>query len=122
MNIESVKSVFLLFSGESDCERCMPLITLAAAETERMLAEGADRSDIRLEFLCAAIANYRLQQSIAAHDRTENTFAGRLANASGNSTSLHYAEKMVRDYLDLCSDLVKPRGFMFMSFGSESEL
>lgn len=121
MNIESIKPLFQLFSGEDDIGRFMPLITLAAAETERMLTDGADRSDIRLDFLGAAIANYRLQQINAAHDRTESTYAGRLAADCGNSGSLRYAEKLLSDYINLCGDLIKPRTFMFMSFGTETE-
>lgn len=121
MNIESVKPLFRLFSGEDDIERFMPLITLAAAETARMLADGADSSDIRLDFLGAAIANYRFQQINAAHDRTVSTYAGKLAAAPGNGSSLRYAEKLLGDYISLCGDLIKPRTFMFMSFGAETE-
>lgn len=121
MNIESVKSLFTLFSGEGDCESYMPVITLAIAETEKMLADGADNSDIRLDFLCAAIANYRLQQINAAHDRTESTYAGKLLTSPENSGTLRYAEKLLSDYINLCGDLIKPRTFMFMSFGMEKE-
>lgn len=121
MNIESVKSLFQLFSGESDLERYMPLVSLAAAETEKMLTDGADSSDIRLDFLCAAIANYRLQQINAAHDRTESTYAGKLLTSPENSGTLRYAEKLLTDYFNLCDDLIKPRTFMFMSFGTGTE-
>lgn len=121
LNIESVKSLFTLFSGECHLEPYMPLISLAAAETEKMLAEGADVTDIRLDFLCAAIANYRLQQINAAHDRTESTYAGGFAVSPENSGSLRYAEKLLGDYMNLCQDLIKPRTFMFMSFSTETE-
>lgn len=121
MNIESVKSLFTLFSGEESSEKYMPLISLAAAETETMLAEGADSGDIRLDFLCAAIANYRLQQINAAHDRTESTYAGRMTSSAGNSGALKYAEKLLADYINLCGSLITPKTFMFMSFGTDSE-
>lgn len=121
MNIESVKPLFRLFSGENDLETYMPVITLAVAETEKMLADGADSSDIRLDFLCAAAANYRLQQINAARGRSESTYAGKLAAAPENSGSLRYAEKLLGDYINLCEELIKPRTFMFMSFGAETE-
>ncbi|MBQ8296605.1 MAG: hypothetical protein IJX77_02340 [Ruminococcus sp.] len=122
MNIESVTTLFQLFSGEDDTEKYQPIISLAVSETEKMLADGADITDVRLEFLCAAIANYRLQQINAAHDRSESTYAGKLVTSPENSGALGYAEKLLADYMNLCSGLIKPRTFVFMSFGSETEV
>lgn len=121
MNIESVKSLFMLFSGLDEYEKYMPVISLAVAETEKMLTEEAQCDDIRLCFLCAAVANYRLQQINAAHDRTESTYAGKLTATPQNSGCLQYAEKLLNDYINLCSELIKPRTFMFMSFGTGME-
>lgn len=120
MNIESVKSVFTLFSGETDFEKYSPIIDLAVSEVENMISsEGC--SDVRLDFLCAALANYRLQQINAAHDRYEDTYAGKMLNSPADSGTLGYAERLLADYMDLCRDIIKPQTFTFMSFGCGTE-
>lgn len=112
MNIESVKSLFRLFVGEDEPEKYSPLIELASVETEKMLLPGADRTDIRLSFLCAAIANHRLRQLDSARDRTQATYGGRMLTDSSNPVLAH-SEKLLRDYLELCSDLIAPQLFTF---------
>lgn len=112
MNIESVKTLFRMFSGEDDTEKYAPLIELALAETEKMILPDADRNDVRLAFLCAAIANHRLCQINSARDRTQITYGGKMLTNSSDSV-LAYSEKLLRDYLELCSDLITPRMFTF---------
>lgn len=121
MNIESVKNIFSLFSHELELEKYSPLIALAVNETENMLVSPDVSNDIRLDFLCAAIANYRLQQINASHDRSEITFAGKMNAASRNESPLKYAEKLVCDYINICRDLVKAKTFIFMSFDCGTE-
>ena len=120
MNTESVKSLFVLFSGEEDTERYAPVIELALKETELMLLMDTDRSDVRLDFLCAALANYRLQQIKCAQDRRKYTYAGKVVD-SGEGSCLASASQMLRDYLQLCEGLIKPSGFVFFSFGRKEE-
>ena len=55
MDINSVKSLFTMISGEEDYEIYLPIIILSMSETERMLKAGADKNDIRLDFLSAAM-------------------------------------------------------------------
>ncbi len=121
MNIESVRTLFSLFSGENETEALMPFVTLAMAEMEKMLSENADITDVRLEFLCAAQANYRYCQANAARDDSVNTYGGKLAKYSDKSSALRYAELLLADYMNMCGDLIKPKTFMFMSFGGETE-
>ncbi len=122
MNIETVKSLFLMFSGEESAEKFMPLITLALAETDAMLNDNAEITDIRLDFLSAAIANYRLQQINAAHDRSEVVYAGKMpSSAQSCGSTLRYAERLLADYINLCGSLIKPKTFMFMSVGKDTE-
>lgn len=121
MNIESVKNIFSLFSGETDLEKYSPLIALAVRETDKMLVSENIEGDIRLDFLCAALANYRLQQINAAHDRSESTYTGKMITSPQNSGTLKYAEKLLQDYINLCSDIIKPRTFMFASFSCGTE-
>lgn len=112
MNIESVKSLFRLFSGEDEPEKYAPLIELAMSEVEKMLLPDTDRSDIRLAFLGAAIANHRFCQINSSRDRTQLTYAGKMLKDGENSV-LAFSEKLLRDYLELCSDLIAPQTFTF---------
>ncbi len=113
MNIDSVKTLFELFSGES-AENFAPLVQLAVDETEKMLLPDKDASDVRLQFLAAAAANYRLRQIMASRDRTQVTYAGKMLDTkTGTSAG---AESLLRDYLALCSDLIKPQTFVFAAF------
>lgn len=120
MNIESVKTLFTLFSGEDVTEKYIPLINLSILEVEKMLLSKVDSSDIRLDFLCAAIANHRLQQINSSRERAEFTVAGKMLTTSQN-TALSYSEKLLCDYINLCSDLIKPKTFIFMSFSDDVE-
>ena len=113
MNIDSFKTLFELFSGES-AENFAPLVQLAVDETEKMLLPDKDASDVRLQFLAAAAANYRLRQIMASRDRTQVTYAGKMLDTkTGTSAG---AESLLRDYLALCSDLIKPQTFVFAAF------
>lgn len=119
MNIESVKTLFSLFSGEEATEINMPLIELASAEVRKMLLPDADSSDIRLDFLTAALANYRLRQVKSSRDRTKVTYAGKFLTDSKNDCT--YAEKLLRDYLQICEELIAPRIFVFSGFSGGKE-
>ena len=118
MNIESVKSLFELFSGESQ-EDYLPLVELAVSEVEGMLFPDADITDIRLAFLAAAIANYRLSRINASRDRTKVTYAGKMLDSSGTQNS---AASLLKDYLQLCSSIIRPKTFIFAGFSGEEEI
>lgn len=66
MTFESVKPIFTFFSGEEVNEINTMLISMAVADTEKMLLPDAERNDVRLSFLAAAMANLHLQQAYAA--------------------------------------------------------
>lgn len=118
INIDSIYSLFRLFSGE-DAERNKNFILLAKKETERMLIPDV-QEDERINFLCAAIANYRYQQAKAASGDSEYTYTGEM-NSDKKNNILIFAENMLRDYYQLCSDIIKPQNFVFMSFSSSDE-
>jgi len=123
MNITTVKLLFRLFSG-FDCRTSPeydPVIEMSVQEVERMLKPDADHTDIRLCYLSAALANYRYRQMLCAQDRSEITFAGKMSKAE-HDISLNYAEKMFRDYLGLCNDLIITTDFVFMAFGKGEEV
>ncbi len=118
INIDSICSLFRFFSGE-DSEENKNFIILAKKETERMLLPDV-QEDERINFLCAAIANYRYQQAKAASDACEYTYTGKM-NSNKKNNILVFAESMLRDYYQLCSDIIKPQNFVFMGFSSSDE-
>ena len=63
MNRTNIRNLFLLFSGEDNCDTLMPFIDISIMEITKILKPDADDEDIRLDFLCAANANYRYQQA-----------------------------------------------------------
>ena len=116
MNFDSVKSLFTLFSGETDCESFMPLINLAVSQTSSMLSSSADPCDPRLDFLSAAIANFRLAQINAARDRSLNTLNGKMLSVSASGDCvLKFAENLLMSYMQLCSALITYSDFAFLS-------
>lgn len=119
INIDSVYSLFRLFSG-ADAEENKNFILLAKKETEKILLPDIDE-DERINFLCAATANYRYQQARAASDISEYTYIGEM-NSDKKNNILVFAENMLRDYYQLCSDIIKPKNFVFMGFSSADEV
>lgn len=89
-------------------------------ETNAMLRPDADPTDLRLVFLSASIAFYRVQQMLAARERAEYTYAGKVLKPSQN-TAYEYSKRMLRDYLQICSDLLFPQNFVFSSFSDGKE-
>ena len=120
MNIESVKSLFRLFSGE-DGEENAPLIELAAGEVGRMLIPDADSSDVRLDFLAAAVAYYRMARIKASRDRTQVTYAGKMLK-NGEGSPCEAAAGLLREYMQLCSDLISSKTFVFAGYSGKEEL
>lgn len=118
INIDSVYSLFRLFSG-ADAETNKNFILLAKKETEKILLPDI-QEDERINFLCAAIANYRYQQAKAASGDSEYTYIGEMKSDKKNNI-LVFAENMLRDYYQLCSDIIKPQNFVFMGFSSVYE-
>ena len=56
INVMNVKQIFTLFSGEPANVSWLAVITAACREVEEMLLPGTDDTDVRLEFLAAAVA------------------------------------------------------------------
>lgn len=121
MNLESVKTLFQLFSGEEPNEKYAPVITLAMTEVTRLLRPDADASDVRLDFLAAAFANYRVRTILCSAQSDKVTYAGKLVTPE-NDSSLAYAEKLLRDHCELCSDLIYPYSFIFIGVSGGERL
>lgn len=112
MNIPKIKSLFKLFSGNECTAEFEPLVDIAVIEIQGMLLENADISDPRLDYLCAAMANFRYYQAMAAQDRSQYTYGGKmLSEVSGNILS--FAEGLLKGYFTLCADLLDGSDFVF---------
>ena len=120
MNISSVKSLLMLFSGETSVDIYDPVTELSIAQVEDMLKEDADPTDVRLEFLAAAVAYHRIQLISYSRDRGKYTYAGKMLSEA--ESTLQYSEKLLRDYFCLCSPLIKPQDFAFIGFAGEEEI
>ncbi len=113
MDVDVVISLFKLFSGDESPQKYYPLIPAAIQEVEKILRPDADKSDMRLYFLCAAWANYFMQKIILSHSG-EYTVAGKGASNS-DTPALKYAKELLKDYYDMCRELIYPQSFTFIS-------
>lgn len=113
MDIENVKSLFVLFSSQSDTETYLPLINSAISEVTYSLRDDADPSDTRLEYFAAAIANLRYTQILAAKDKIIHTKNGDLAANGNGSQQLEFAYALVREYRVLVYTLLNDGDFAF---------
>ena len=121
MDIQKVTEIFEIMTGERNSAEYIKLIYLSMREIDTLLRPNADISDLRLCFLCAALAFYRLQQILAARERAEVTYAGKVLKESQN-TAYEYAKQLLRDYMQICKDLITSETFVFSSFSSGEEL
>ncbi|MCR4888022.1 MAG: hypothetical protein K5979_02420 [Ruminococcus sp.] len=112
MNREHVTQIFQMFSGESVNEGWSAVVELACTETEAMLKDGAEDTDVRLEYLAASIANYKLQLIHAGSAKSDYNYLGKVRSDS-ESPALKYARSMMKDYYELCADLIEPQTFIF---------
>lgn len=115
MDIYNVSAIFEFISGESVNKGWTPVVELAVGEVTKMLLPDADPNDERLEYFAASIANLRAQQILAASAKSENTFIGKM-KSERETPSVKYARSLMRDYCQMCSDLIKPQTFVFAAF------
>ena len=121
MDIQKITEIFELMTGEENSTEYMKLIYLSMREVDDILRPNADISDLRLCFLCAALAFYRLQQILAARERADVTYAGKVLKQSQN-TACEYAKQLLKDYLQMCKSLITVETFVFGSFSSGEEM
>lgn len=117
MNLQTIRSLFTLFSGEEDVTTYLPLLTAAQEEVVQSLKQGADSTDSRLNYLAAAIANLRYMQLFGAREKAAATFAGTLRRATDADEQLRFAEQLVYAYRGLCRDLTETADFVFTGIG-----
>ena len=106
MNIERITPLFTLFTGQNDYDKYLPLISISITQVNNMLLENADQNDSRLDMLTASIANYRYVQLLASRMESISAYNGKMLMPEKNSGALKYAERIMNDYMNLCSDLI----------------
>lgn len=115
MNLNSIISLFTLFSGETNAKAYIPLINSAITEVKSRLKAGVNLEDERLSFLCAAIANLRYTQILSARDKLRYTFAGTVAQMSNGTQQLDFANSLVREYWASVTELTNDTDFTFVN-------
>ncbi len=105
--------LFCLFAMLSEVGEYQPLLEAAIAECERMLRDGADRSDVRLCYFCAALANLRYTQMMAARYELSHTYAGTVAKSHDATVPCGFAERLVHEYRAAATDLLIDCRFLF---------
>lgn len=106
MDIERIKSIFTLFTDQNDYDKYLPVISISITQVNNMLLENADKEDSRLDMLAAAVANYRYVQMLASRMENISAYNGEMLISDKNSNAVKYAESIMLDYMNLCSDLI----------------
>lgn len=106
-------NLFCMFAMLSSVGEYQPLLDAAIAECYRMLRDGADASDVRLCYFCAALANLRYAQMMAARGTLSHTYAGTVAKSHDATVPCGFAERLVHEYQAAAADLLKDRCFLF---------
>ncbi|MCQ2490284.1 MAG: hypothetical protein MJ079_01670 [Ruminococcus sp.] len=120
ININNVKALFELFSGETADSEWAPVISMAINEVANMLLPDADDTDPRLEFLAASVANYRTQEIKLSSGRSEYEYVGQM-NSGGARTALTGAAALMREYVQMCGDLINTSTFVFGTIPPKEE-
>lgn len=116
---DKIKELFLLISGQG--EEYLPLIRAAVLEVEGMLKEGADKTDERLEFLIAAVANLYYTKQDCAKLKPYASTVGDLSAKSGADVRIKAAEELAEGFSFLCRGLLADMGdgFYFCTTGAD---
>lgn len=118
MNIAQITSLFTLFSGEIDTEKYQPLIDSAIEQVNRRLKDIDCANDTRLDYLCAAIANYRYSQITCIKNKVAYTYAG-TGDSKGNSQlEYDFAKELMCEYYKSVTDLIYDEDFVFCTVGT----
>lgn len=106
MDIERIKSLFSIFTGQNNYEEYLPVIAVSMTQVERMLKENVDLSDSRLDMLTASVANYRYVQIITSRMENISAYNGEMIISKKDNNALNYAKQIMLDYMDICSDII----------------
>lgn len=113
MDVSRILHLFTLFSGERSEAVAVPLVEGAMAEVRGRLRADADETDLRLCYLCAAVANLRHTEMLAARDRLTRTAAGSVSELHNAAEKFELAEALVSAYRASCRTLLEDTAFCF---------
>ncbi len=117
MTVSTINSLFTLFSGETDTEKYSPLISSSITQIRNMLREDASSNDVRLDYLCAAVATFRYTQITCVKNKVAYTYAG-TADKEGNSKlEYDFSRELMLEYFRQCGDLLTDDNFSFITIG-----
>ncbi len=117
MDMQKCADLFCLFAMLPEVGIHQPLLDAAAIECAQLLRDGADDSDIRLCYFCAALANLRYAQMLAARCEIAHSYAGTVAGSHDDSIPCGFAERLVHEYHAAAADLLTDRRFLFTGIG-----
>lgn len=121
MNTQKIRLLFTLFSGEKNSPETEPLLQGAMLEVEGRLRPGADKSDERLDYLAAAIANLRHTELLATRDRLVYTAAGSAPTHDSGKNRPFFAATLMKAYLDTAQPLLCDDAFAFCAVRERGE-
>lgn len=101
-----VMQLFALFANLETADPWRGIAEAAIAQTERECRPGADRSDIRLCYYAAAVANLQYRRSIAAQGALSPTYAGTVTARRDDTVPCSLAERLAAAYRRAASDLL----------------
>lgn len=102
-----VMQLFALFACLETADPWRGIAEAAVAQTERELREGADRTDVRLCYYAAALANLQYRRLIAAQGALSPTYAGSVRAKRDDTAPCTLAERLCLAYREAASDLLR---------------
>lgn len=111
-----VMQLFALFANLAVTDPWRGIAEAAIAQTEQECREDADKTDLRLCYYAAALANLQYRQIIAAQGALSPTYAGTVSAKRDDTAPCTLAERLVQAYRDAAADLLLPAsrgGFVF---------
>ena len=108
-----VLQLFALFANLSTADPWRGIAEAAIAQTERECRPDADRSDLRLCYYAAALANWQYRQIIAAQGALSPTYAGAVPAQRDDSAPCTLAQRLVLAYRAAAADLLRDSSFLF---------
>lgn len=121
MDIEKILELFTLFSGETDSDKYLAYIESSMCYVEKQLVKAEYKTDSRLPFYVASLANLSYTRAFLMRNRTAQTYAGTIAEIPSEKSLLQddFAMRLCDGYRALCSDILKDDTFYFLLSGKE---
>lgn len=122
MDIERIMELFTLFSGERDVEKYLPYIESAMCYVEKQLVKSEYKTDSRLPFYVASLANLSYTKAFLMKNRVAQTYAGTIAEVPSEKNVFkdNLATGLCEGYRALCSDILKDDTFYFFLSGKDN--